>query len=181
MKLEQTGLPGLFVVRPDMVEDDRGSFGRIFDRAAFASAGLPWDVVQCSLSHNTGASTLRGLHYQLPPHQEEKIVRCVSGRIFDVAVDLRASSPTYLKWHAEELSATNRLALAIPAGFAHGFLTLEPGAEVLYQITAAHVPGAGAGVRWDDPRLAISWPAEPLVMSRRDAELPRLGDPGQVT
>jgi len=169
--LRRTALDGLLVVEPERVADERGFFARTYDVEAL------WPVVQMSTSFNARAGTLRGLHFQADPYGEDKLVRCTRGAIFDVAVDLRADSPTRHGWFGLELSAGNGLALAIPAGFAHGFQTLADSSEVLYAMSTPYVPGAGRGVRWDDPAFAIEWPEPPpggRVMSERDAAYPDL-------
>ena len=155
--------------------DERGSFARLHCPAEFAAAGHPFIPAQTSVSRNPALGTLRGMHYQLAPYAETKLVRAVRGRIFDVAVDLRPGSATYLGWTAAELSADNALALLIPEGVAHGFLTLEPDTDVLYQISPAFEPGREAGVRWDDPAFGVIWPATPMVISPRDASYPDHG------
>ena len=132
------------------------------------------DFRQDSLSLNAAAGTLRGLHIQLPPHVETKLVTCLRGRAFDVAVDLRRDSPTKGRWVGVELDAATSSAVYLPAGFAHGFLTLEPDTAILYKITPPYVSGAGAGVRWDDPELAIAWPRPPAVVGQADKALPTL-------
>jgi dTDP-4-dehydrorhamnose 3,5-epimerase len=172
VRFEPTPLDGTFVVRPDVHEDERGSFARTWDGEEFAQRGLSPRLVQCSTSWNRSAGTLRGLHHQEAPHEEEKLVRCTAGAIFDVAVDLRPGSATFLGWFGVELTAQNRLALYIPKGCAHGFLTLEDGSEVLYQMSEPHVPDAGRGVRWDDPAFGIRWPLAPSVINERDRSWP---------
>jgi dTDP-4-dehydrorhamnose 3,5-epimerase len=174
MLFTETALAGVFIVQPELVDDDRGAFARTFDRDEFARHGLEIDVIQCSLSVNHRAGTLRGLHFQSGKAAESKLVRCVSGRIFDVAVDVRSDSSTYLGWVGVELSADNRSSLAIPAGFAHGFLTLENATEVFYQISAPFQPDAARGLRWNDPAIGIVWPTSPSVMSERDAAFPSI-------
>lgn len=168
MTIEPTPLGGLFVIEQDRVADERGYFARTFDSAELFA------VTQMSASYNERAATLRGLHYQADPHGESKLVRCTRGAIFDVAVDLRAGSPTRHAWYGTELTADNGRGLLIPAGFAHGFLTLEGASEVLYAMDVAHVPDAARGVRWDDPAFDIAWPARPEVISERDASYPDL-------
>jgi dTDP-4-dehydrorhamnose 3,5-epimerase len=168
VKLVETPLGGAFVIELEPQVDERGMFARTFDRAMFANAGLDPVVDQCSVSFNHRAGTLRGLHYQAAPHQEAKLVRCIAGAIHDVIVDLRADSPTYLRWHAVNLDATTRNALYVPPGCAHGFLTLVDNAEVLYQISRPFVPEAARGVRWDDPKLGIRWPMQPTTITARD-------------
>ena len=165
----ETALPGAWIVEPERLADERGFFARTFDAAAFAARRLRSDFPQCSISFNTRAATLRGMHYQAAPHEEAKLVRCTAGAIYDVIIDLRAGSPTRGRWAAVELSAENHRALYVPEGFAHGFQTLADGAEVLYQISTPYVPDAGRGVRWDDPTFAITWPhAQTRVISERD-------------
>jgi dTDP-4-dehydrorhamnose 3,5-epimerase len=172
MRFRQTALPGVMVVDVEPYTDERGAFFRLQCPDEFASAGHAFSPVQSSLSRNPEAGTLRGIHYQPAPFAEAKLVRAVRGRIFDVAVDLRPDSPTFRRWVAEELSAETARALLIPEGVAHGFLTLEPDTDVLYQIAPAFTPGHEAGVRWDDPAFAISWPAPPQLISERDATYP---------
>ncbi len=172
MRFSPTALPGVVVVDIDAHTDERGSFARLQCPDEFAEAGIPFSPVQTSVSRNPTARTLRGMHYQPAPFAETKLVRVVRGRMFDVAVDLRPDSPTFRQWVGEELSADNARALFIPEGVAHGFLTLEPDTDVLYQISPAFQPGHEAGVRWNDPALAIRWPGEPRLISERDATYP---------
>jgi dTDP-4-dehydrorhamnose 3,5-epimerase len=147
-------------------------FARTYDAAAFAAAGLPTEWPQCNTSWNPRKGTLRGLHFQVAPRPDPKLVRCTRGRIFDVAVDLRPDSPTFRRWTSAELSEDNRVTLAIPAGCAHGFLTLEEGCEVFYMMGEVYVPELASGVRWNDPAFAIKWPAEPVTMSEKDMRWP---------
>ncbi len=147
-------------------------FARTYDAALFAAAGLPTGWPQCNTSWNARKGTLRGLHYQAEPRPDPKLVRCTRGRIFDVAVDLRKNSASFGRWIGVELSADNREALAIPAGCAHGFLTLEDECEVFYMMGEIYVAELARGVRWDDPAFAIAWPAEPVTMSNKDASWP---------
>lgn len=172
MKFVATPLPGAFVLEVERHEDSRGSFARTYCAREFAEHGLDSRIAQSSLSWNTAKGTLRGLHYQNAPHEESKTVRVVAGAIFDVMVDLRASSPTRGQWFGAELSAANGRALHIPAGFAHGFLTLEDQSVLHYQISDFYVPNASRGLRWDDPTLAIKWPFTPTIISDRDRDLP---------
>lgn len=169
MRFSPTEIAGVVVVDIDPVLDDRGAFARLHCPAAFAEAGLEFAPAQTSLSRNTAPLTLRGMHYQPVPHGETKLVRVVRGRIFDVALDLRPGSASFGHWTAVELDAELGRALFIPEGVAHGFLTLEPDTDVLYQIAPMFEPGYGAGVRWDDLAFAIAWPAVPQVISERDA------------
>jgi dTDP-4-dehydrorhamnose 3,5-epimerase len=172
MRFEATEIPGVLRVEAQPHADARGLFARLQCPDEFAAAGAPFTPVQTSLSRNPTAGTLRGLHYQSPPYAEAKLVRVTRGRVFDVAVDLRRDSPGYGRWTAAELSADNLVALYIPQGIAHGFLTLEPDTDVLYQIAPAYTAGHEAGVRWDDPGFAIAWPAVPQLISERDASYP---------
>ena len=171
MRFLETPLPGAFVVEIDMIGDERGWFARTFDAEEFRSRGMDPEVVQCNASFNAHRGTLRGMHYQAEPHGEPKLVRCVRGAIFDVAVDLRPQSPAFRGWHGVELSAENRRAFYIPAGLAHGFQTLTEDCEVLYQMGHSYVPDAARGVRWDDPAFGIEWPDAPQgrTISERDA------------
>ncbi|NIX77547.1 dTDP-4-dehydrorhamnose 3,5-epimerase [Microvirga terricola] len=172
MILEATPLAGVLVVRPEPHADSRGLFARTYCRETFASAGVDFTPLQMSTSFNRVARTLRGLHWQEAPHGEAKLVRVTRGAMFDVAVDLRPSSPTYKKWFGLELSAENRMSLFIPAGFAHGFVTFEDETEVAYAIDTAYAPAAGRGARFDDPAFAITWPAAPVVVGERDLAWP---------
>lgn len=175
MIFHETSISGAHVVEPELMTDERGAFGRTFCIEEFAEHGLDVRVAQCSTSFNASAGTLRGVHYQAAPHGEAKLVRCTRGAIYDVAVDLRSESLSYLTWFAVELSEDNRQAIFIPEGCAHGFQTLCDDSEVLYQMSTPYVPGAGRGVRWDDPLFGIEWPAPPgagRTMSERDAGYP---------
>jgi dTDP-4-dehydrorhamnose 3,5-epimerase len=170
-----TSVAGAFVVEPERLEDERGYFARTFSIEEFASRGLDTRVDQCSTSFNLREGTLRGMHYQLAPHAESKLVRCTAGAVYDVAVDLRPESATYLRWFGVELTAENGYGLYVPEGCAHGFQTLADASEVLYQISTPYVSAAGRGVRWDDPAFGIEWPAPPpagRTMAARDAEYP---------
>jgi dTDP-4-dehydrorhamnose 3,5-epimerase len=172
MIFRDTGIGGAWVIEPERLEDERGFFARTWDTEEFADRGLSPDVAQCSISYNRVRGTLRGLHYQVAPHEEAKLVRCTAGAIFDVVVDLRPDSSTFRGWFGVELSAENRLALYVPEGCAHGFLTLDDECEVHYQISQLYVPEAASGVRWDDPAFGITWPGEVVVMNERDRSYP---------
>ena len=172
MHLRETRLPGVLEIEVVPTRDERGLFARTFDETTFAAAGLPTHWPQCNTSWNERRGTLRGLHYQANPAPEPKLVRCTRGRVFDVAVDLRRGSNTFCRWTGVELSAGTRNALFIPAGFGHGFLTLEDGCEVFYQMGASYVAELSRGVRWNDSMFAIDWPFQPLVISERDASYP---------
>jgi dTDP-4-dehydrorhamnose 3,5-epimerase len=172
MIFHSLSLAGAYRIEPELKVDERGAFARRFCAAEFRDLGLETDLVQRSISLNRRAGTLRGMHFQLPPHLEAKIVRCTRGGIFDVLVDLREKSPTYGQWHGEELTADNRRMLYIPKGFAHGFQSLVDDTEVDYEITPAYVAEAAAGFRFDDPALAIDWPVADMIVSERDKTLP---------
>lgn len=172
MIFHETSLNDLKLVEIEPSTDERGFFARVWCREELAKAGLDPELAQQSLSHTRTAGTLRGLHFQRPPHEETKLVRCVRGAIFDVVVDVRRSSPTYLRWQGFKLSAQNCLALYVPRGFAHGFQTLEDATDVLYDISTPYSADAAAGHRYDDPRLAIAWPLPVRVIAERDLSWP---------
>jgi dTDP-4-dehydrorhamnose 3,5-epimerase len=177
VKLEATAIDGVWLVASTPYEDARGSFTRTFCRDTFLAHGLDARVAQCALSFNSRRGTLRGMHYQAAPHEEAKLVRCLRGRIHDVALDLRPTSPTFGRWLARELSPDAPLALYLAPGIAHGFLTLEDDSEVLYQLSVPRAPDAARGVRWDDPRFAIAWPLAPSLVSERDRGFPDFAPP----
>jgi dTDP-4-dehydrorhamnose 3,5-epimerase len=159
----------------ETIGDERGWFARTFDAEVFAAHGLDPAVVQCNVSYNARAGTLRGMHFQADPHGEDKLVRCQRGALFDVIVDLRPDSATRGQWFGVELTPSNGRSLFIPKGFAHGFQTLADDTEVHYQMSTPYVPGAGDGVRWDDPAFGIEWPPAPAggrIISERDAAYP---------
>ncbi|OMC34676.1 dTDP-4-dehydrorhamnose 3,5-epimerase [Mycobacterium sp. GA-1841] len=172
MNLVETGLPGLTVVQSAPHRDFRGSFTRLFCVEELQPLLGSRQIVQVNHSVTTNVGTVRGLHFQSPPHAEMKMVRCVRGRVWDVAVDLRSGSPTFLEWHAEELSHDDARMMVVPEGFAHGFQALEPESEVLYLTTAAYCPGSEGGLRHDDTRLAIAWPLPIHAVSPRDLAHP---------
>ncbi|MFI5315537.1 MAG: dTDP-4-dehydrorhamnose 3,5-epimerase [Myxococcota bacterium] len=174
MIFKETGLAGALAIEPERIEDARGFFARTFCAREFAERGLAPRFVQSSVSFNARAGTLRGMHFQVPPHREVKLVRCTAGAIWDAIVDLRRSSPTRLRWFGIELSAENRRSLYIPEGFAHGFVTLAPNSEVFYEMSEFYAPQAGRGLRWNDPALGIGWPVPPQVIAERDASYPDL-------
>jgi dTDP-4-dehydrorhamnose 3,5-epimerase len=177
MIFEPTSLAGLVLIRPEPVRDERGEFGRLYCAETFAARGLDPRLDQISYSFNRRKGTLRGLHLQRPPHGEVKLVRVTAGAIFDVAVDLRAGSPTFGQWHGAELNAAGRCMLYIPVGFAHGFQTLTDAAEITYHISVPYVPGAQAGVRWDDPAIGVNWPdPAAAILNDRDRTMPMLAD-----
>jgi dTDP-4-dehydrorhamnose 3,5-epimerase len=169
VKFIPTLIPGVMRIELEPQADERGSFARTYDEAAFLTHGLEPVGIQCNISVNAKRGTLRGLHYQAPPAEEAKLVSCVRGRLFDVAVDLRADSPAFRQWLGVELDAAAGEALYIPRGCAHGFLTLDDDTAVYYQMGAEYAPALARGVRWNDPAFSISWPFAPLHLSDRDA------------
>jgi dTDP-4-dehydrorhamnose 3,5-epimerase len=181
MIFTETKLQGAFVIEPEKLEDERGFFARTWCQREFAERGLNPAIAQCSISFNRKRGTLRGMHYQIAPHEETKIVRCTRGAIYDVndvIIDLRADSPTFTRWLALELDAENRRMLYIPKGFAHGFQTLQDATEVLYEISEFYAPEHARGVRWDDPAFGIEWPAADRILTPRDRAYPNF-TPGQ--
>jgi dTDP-4-dehydrorhamnose 3,5-epimerase len=171
----ETRLAGAFTIDVEPHEDERGFFARLWDGDEFAVRGLDARVSQSSIAYNHAAGTLRGLHFQVPPFAETKLVRCTHGAIWDVIVDLRRDSSTFLDWVGFELTAENHRTLYVPEQFAHGYQTLTDASEVWYQMSVPHAPDAARGLRWDDPRLAIEWPeAESRMISRRDRDWPDL-------
>ena len=171
-----TGLPGAKIVQPDPREDERGFFTRTFDRAEFEANGLDPHVEQCNLSYNHKAGTVRGMHMQMAPAYEAKLVRCSRGAIVDIIVDMRPDSPTYLQHVAVELTAENRHALFVPPLFAHGYQTLVDGTETVYQVSGKYSPEHERGLRHDDPRLGLHWPLPVSVISQKDASWPLLDE-----
>jgi dTDP-4-dehydrorhamnose 3,5-epimerase len=172
VKFTATPLAGAWLIAVEPQEDERGSFARVWCAREFGAQGLDTRLVQASVSLNRRRGTLRGMHWQASPHEETKLVRCTRGAIHDVIIDLRPDSPTFTRHFAAELTADNRLALYVPQGLAHGFQTLADETEVLYQMSAFHVPEAGRGVRWNDPAFGIRWPIAPPVLNQRDATYP---------
>jgi dTDP-4-dehydrorhamnose 3,5-epimerase len=164
-----TAITGAYFVELDVYEDERGLFARTFCERAFAQADIEMRIVQANISRNPKAGTLRGMHYQLPPHEEPKLIQCVRGRIFDAAIDLRCRGPSYRLSVCAELSAEDSRLLFIPPGCAHGFLTLEDNSDVFYYLGAAFDAGAARGLRWNDPAFEIPWPQAPSLISARDA------------
>lgn len=164
----ETRVKDAYIVEIERLEDERGFFARTWCRQELGEQELDPNLAQCSISFNRQRGTLRGMHLQLPPRAETKLVRCTQGAIFDVVIDLRTSSSTYMQWDGLELTAGNRKALYVPKGCAHGFLTLEDNTEVLYQISDFYAPEFARGLRWNDPQFAILWPEEVSVISHRD-------------
>ena len=168
MKFSETKLSGAFVIEIEKIEDERGFFTRIWDKKEFKKQGLSSELTQCSVSFNKNKGTLRGMHYQISPSEEIKIVRCTQGKIFDVIIDLRKDSKTYKKWIGIELSQDNYKMLYIPKGFAHGFLTLDENTEIFYQMSNEYNKEMAQGIRWNDPTFSINWPSKITIMSERD-------------
>jgi len=168
MLFKPTKLKGVYIIDIESKKDERGFFARSFCQKEFSAAGLKLSIKQSSISYNKKRGTLRGLHYQIAPHREAKLVSCIRGAIYDVIVDLRNNSPTYRRWVGVELSEKNHKMLYIPEGFAHGFQTIKDNTIVFYQISEFYHPESARGLRWDDPVLAIKWPVKNLTISPRD-------------
>lgn len=178
LEVNETGLTGVLEVRPRWLGDARGAFAEVWNARRFAEHGIAAVFVQDNQSVSRYGGTVRGLHFQRPPHAQAKLVRAVAGSAYDVAVDLRAGSQTYGKYTAVTLDAEVGNQLYIPVGFAHGFCTLAPNTEILYKVSAYYAPDHDAGVRWDDPDIAVPWPVEPggAVLSEKDRALPGLAE-----
>jgi dTDP-4-dehydrorhamnose 3,5-epimerase len=172
MLFEETRVQGAYVIDLELRNDRRGFFARTWCQKEFAACGLTAHVVQINVSHNTHKGTLRGMHYQSAPFQEAKVVSCTRGAIYDVVLDLRADSPTYLRWDAAELTAENRRQLYVPEGCAHGFQTLTDDTELLYLMSEFYVPDHACGVRYDDPAFGIQWPLPVGVLTEADRTWP---------
>ena len=173
MIFDETPLKNAYCLDVDKVEDERGFFARVWCKEEFAKNGLSSEMVQGSVSFNKKKGTLRGMHFQVAPYGETKVVRCTQGRLFDVIIDLRPGSETYMQWYGVELTAKNRKMLVIPPGFAHGFQTLEDDTEVFYLISEFYHPEAARGVRWNDQAFGIKWPeTEKRIISQRDQQWP---------
>lgn len=172
MIFTETPLKGAYVIDPERFADERGFFARTWCQKEFEAHGLNPSLVQCNISFNYKRGTLRGMHYQVAPHAEAKLVRCTAGSIFDVVVDLRAGSDTFKQWFAVELSSENRRMLYIPEGLAHGFLTLTDAVEVFYQMSEFYAPECTRGARWNDLAFGIRWPFEATVISEHDRNYP---------
>lgn len=170
MVITETKLKGAFVIEMDQFRDARGFFARAWSDREFAAAGLTVSFVESNLAFNDKTGTLRGMHYQLPPYEQVKLVRCTRGSIYDVIIDLRRDSPTFKQWFALEMFADDHRLLYVPGEFAHGYLTLDDNTEVVYQTSAYYAPEHGRGVRWNDPAFNILWPANPVIMIDRDRE-----------
>ncbi|MCG8458856.1 MAG: dTDP-4-dehydrorhamnose 3,5-epimerase [Holophagales bacterium] len=172
MIFHELSIPGAFLIEPERKEDRRGFFARTYCRNELEDRGLDPTVVQCNVSVNTSKGTVRGMHWQAAPHEEIKLVRCTSGAIHDVILDLRSESPTYKRCYGVDLTRDNRLALYIPAGVAHGFQTLEDDTEVFYQMSELYYPESARGVRWNDPAFEVEWPLPISMISERDLTFP---------
>lgn len=168
MDLEETPIAGLFVLHRSVHRDERGFFSRVFGVDELAKAGCPTQVVHVNTSTSIDTGTLRGIHYQYPPHAEKKIVSCASGAIWDIGVDLRPGSPTRFQWFGKKLTPENGLSMIIPEGFGHAFITLEPKSTVIYIASAAYSPSHESGINFDDPLLGIDWPTNPSIVSEKD-------------
>lgn len=172
MKFFETPLKGAFTIELEKREDDRGFFARTFCVDEFKNAGLETKIVQTNMSRTLKKGTIRGMHFQLPPHQETKLVRCTRGAIYDVIIDIRPDSPTFKKWFGVELTSENHKMLFVPRGFAHGFLTLTDDCEVMYEVSEAYAPGFEGGIRYNDPSIGIQWPIEVTDHSEKDGQHP---------
>ncbi len=172
MIFTETRLKGAFIIEPELIKDERGFFARAFCRNEFISKGLNPDMVQCNISLNHKKGTLRGMHYQVQPYSEIKLVRCTSGSVYDVIIDFRPDSKTFKQWVGTELSASNHKMFYVPEGFAHGYQTLEDNTEVFYQVSSFYHPEAESGLRWNDPAFGIKWPIPVTTVSTKDASHP---------
>jgi len=168
MIFTETKIKGVYIIEPELLTDERGFFARSFCKEEFEKYGLETDIVQCNISYNAKKGTLRGIHYQVPPFEEAKIVSCTKGSIYDVVVDLRRDSSTYCQWHSEKLSADSYQMLYIPKGCAHGFQTLEDNCIVYYQMGAYYHSECAVGIRWNDPAIDIVWPIPVGIISEKD-------------
>ena len=168
MLFQETPLAGAYIVELEKRGDDRGFFARVFCRNEFRDAGLVTEFVQVNNSLSAQQGTLRGMHYQLAPHAETKVVRCIRGSLWDCILDLRPESPTFGKWFGDTLSTDNRKMMYVPKGFAHGFITLEPNTEALYFVDEFYASESERGIRWNDPKFGVRWPIVPSVISEKD-------------
>ena len=172
MIFAETRLKGAYIIEPERLLDERGFFARTWCQKEFQLHGLNTNVVQCNISYNKKKGTLRGMHYQAAPCEETKLVRCTQGEMYDVIIDLRPDSTTFMNWLSVELTAYNRKMLYIPEGFAHGFMTLMDNTEVFYQMSESYSAEHARGVRWNDPAFGIQWPIEVSVMAEKDRQFP---------
>jgi dTDP-4-dehydrorhamnose 3,5-epimerase len=174
MIFTETKLKGAYLINLKRLEDERGFFARTFCQQEFKEYGLNSEIAQTNISYNKKRGTLRGLHMQLPPHEESKLIKCNRGAIYDIIVDLRKNSKTFLRWIGAELTSENHQMIYVPEGFAHGFITLEDNTEVNYQMNQFYAPGYEKGYRWNDPAFDIVWPIEPVVIAEKDKNFPLL-------
>lgn len=172
MIFKETRLKGAYIIELEPIEDERGSFARSFCHREFEKHGLNPRIAQCNISYNKKKGTLRGMHFQVAPHEEAKLVNCVKGAIYDVIIDLRPDSATYCQWFALMLGARDYKMLYIPEGFAHGFQTSEDDTAVFYQMSEFYYPECARGVRWDDPAFAVRWPPSERTISDKDTSYP---------
>lgn len=172
MLFNKTKLKDAYIIELEKIEDERGFFARTWDEEKFDNLGLNSKIVQCNMSLSKQKGIIRGMHYQLEPHQEAKFIRCTKGAIYDVIIDLRKDSETFKQWLGVELTERNYNMLYVPEGFAHGFQTLEPMTEVFYQVSESYHPESERGVRWDDPMFGISWPIDEKIISKKDMSHP---------
>ena len=172
MIFSETELQGLYVIEPERLEDERGFFARVWCEQEFKEHGINTQFVQSNVSFNKYGGTLRGMHYQTAPYEEAKLVSCTAGSLYDVAIDIRPESKTFMQWISVELTANNKRLVYIPKGFAHGFLTMEDNTDVFYQMSQFYAPEYARGFRWDDPLFGIEWPMEVRSISDRDWSLP---------
>jgi len=178
MKFIETELSGVYIIELDLIGDSRGFFSRFWCQKELAEVGLNFEIAQINNSYSAAAGTTRGLHYQHEPHAEAKIVSCTGGRVFDVAVDIRPNSPTYLQWFGTELTPENNRLLYVPAGFAHGYQTLEDDTRLLYLVSEFYAPDAEDGLRFDDPAIGVEWPKEATSVSDKDRNWPLVNSIG---
>ena len=176
MKVTETNLKGVFIIEPQVFGDSRGWFTETWSKVKLEGAGLNFDFVQDNQSYSAQKGTLRGLHYQLNPMSQAKIIRCTRGTIMDVAVDIRKNSPQFAKWTSVILSAENKKQILIPRGFAHGFLTLSDDVEIQYKADNYYAPHLDGNIRWDDPQIKIDWPFAPTILSDKDKTAPTLAE-----
>lgn len=169
MKFQETKLIGAYIIEPEKFSDERGFFARVWDQKIFDEIGLTSNISQCNISLTKKKGSIRGMHYQINPYEESKLVRCTQGGIFDVIIDLRTDSKTYLQWEGFELSSDNHKMLFVPEGFGHGFQTLVDNVEIFYQVSEFYTPNAEQGIRWNDEKFNISWPLIPTVISKKDS------------
>jgi dTDP-4-dehydrorhamnose 3,5-epimerase len=172
MIFAETKLKGAFIIQPEKLEDERGFFARTWCKRELEAHGLNPNLVQCNISFNKKRGTIRGMHHQVPPHEEAKLVRCTMGAIYDVIIDLRPNSQTFKEWFSLELTDRNRKIIYIPEGVSHGFMTLDDNTEVFYQMSEFYAPECARGVRWNDPGFDIVWPGNVRVISERDNQYP---------